>query len=134
MKLVKLLEEIEYSGVVMDSEISFLTCDSRQVKEGCVFACLKGVNCDGHDYALQASKSGASAVLVERDMGVANQIVVANTHAAYAKMCANFYGNPANKLKFIGVTGTNGKTTVTNILKHILSMENKRVGLIGTIQ
>lgn len=134
MNLVKLLEEIEYSGVVMDSEISFLTCDSKQVKEGCVFACLKGVNCDGHDYALQASKSGASAVLVERDMGVANQIVVANTHAAYAKMCANFYGNPAKKLKFIGVTGTNGKTTVTNILKHILSMENKRVGLIGTIQ
>ncbi len=134
MKLVKLLEEIEYSGVVMDSEISFLTCDSRQVKKGCVFACLKGVNCDGHDYALQASQFGASAILVERDMGVANQIVVANTHAAYAKMCANFYGNPAKKLKFIGVTGTNGKTTVTNILKHILSMENKKVGLIGTIQ
>lgn len=134
MKLVKLLEEIEYSGVVMDSEISFLTCDSRQVKEGCVFACLKGVNCDGHDYAFQASKLGASAVLVERDMGVANQIVVADTHAAYAKMCANFYGNPAKKLKFIGVTGTNGKTTVTNILKNILSMENKKVGLIGTIQ
>lgn len=134
MKLVKLLEGIEYSGVVIDSEISFLTCDSRQVKEGCVFACLKGVNCDGHDYAFKASQFGASAVLVEKDMGVANQIIVDNTHAAYAKMCANFYGNPAKKLKFIGVTGTNGKTTVTNILKNVLSMENKKVGLIGTIQ
>ena len=134
MKLIKLLEDINYSGVAIDSEISFLTCDSRQVKEGCVFACLKGVNCDGHDYALKASQLGAFAVLVERDMGVANQIIVKNTHAAYAKMCANFYGNPAKKLKFIGVTGTNGKTTVTNILKNMLSMENKKVGLIGTIQ
>lgn len=134
MKLIKLLEGIEYNGVVLDSEISFLTCDSRQVKEGCVFACLNGVNCDGHDYAIKASQLGASAVLVERDMGVASQIIVDNTHAAYAKMCANFYNNPAKKLKFIGVTGTNGKTTVTNILKNILSMENKKVGLIGTIQ
>lgn len=134
MKLVKLLDGVEYSGVVMDSEISFLTCDSRQVKEGCLFACLKGVNCDGHDYAFQASKFGASAILVEKDMGVANQIIVDNTHAAYAKVCANFYNNPAKKLKFIGVTGTNGKTTVTNIVKNILSMENKKVGLIGTIQ
>ncbi len=134
MRLIKLLEGINYKGVVVDSEVCFLTCDSREVKEGCVFACLAGVNFDGHDYAFEASRMGAAAILVEKDLGVSNQIIVSNSHYAYAKMCANFYGNPSKNLKFIGVTGTNGKTTVTKIIKNVLSMENKKVGLIGTIQ
>ena len=134
MRLIKLLDGINYKGVVVDAEISHLTCDSRAVKDGCVFACLKGVEADGHDYAFEASRMGAAAILVEKDLGVSNQIIVPNTHYAYAKMCANFYGNPAKNLKFIGVTGTNGKTTVTKTIKNVLSMENKKVGLIGTIQ
>ncbi|MDE5600119.1 MAG: UDP-N-acetylmuramoyl-L-alanyl-D-glutamate--2,6-diaminopimelate ligase [Oscillospiraceae bacterium] len=134
MKLVKLLEDVRYKGVVVDSEISFLTCNSKEVKKGCLFACLKGENVDGHDYAKEAVSSGAVAILVEKDMGLPNQLLVDDTHKAFGKICANFYGNPAKRLKFIGVTGTNGKTTVTKIVKNVLEKENKKVGLIGTIQ
>ena len=73
-------------------------------------------------------------IVCQRDLGLKNQILVENSHYAYAKMCANLAGNPASKLKIIGVTGTNGKTTVTSIIKTVLQDLGFRVGLIGTIQ
>lgn len=135
MKLVNLLKNIKHvKKTNFNPEIKYLSCSTEDVKENCLFACLKGVNYDGHDFAKKAISSGAIAVLTEKELHIPNQILVENSHKAYAKMCANFYGNPAKKLKFIGVTGTNGKTSVTKIIKEILTSQGKTVGLIGTIQ
>ncbi len=135
MELNKLLEGIaHFKESNFNPNVTFLTCNSKEVKEGSVFAALKGVNFDGHNFVKKALECGACAVLVEKDFNIKNQIIVRNSHKAYSKMCANFLDNPAKNLKFIGVTGTNGKTTVTNIIKNILSREGKKVGLIGTIQ
>ncbi len=121
-------------GKLAKLDIKGITCNSKQVEEGFVFVCIKGAKTDGHKYAKSAVESGASVVVAEYDTGVENQILVDDTHKAYAKMCANWFSNPAESLKLVGVTGTNGKTSVTYMLKAILENEGYRVGLIGTIQ
>lgn len=128
-----MLEGIEYTGYLQDSEISAITCDSRQVEEGNLFFCIEGVRFDGHNHATQAVSKGAAAIVVSRDLGLKNQILVEDTRLAYGLACANFFGNPARKLKLLGVTGTNGKTTITYLVKNILEAAGKKVGLIGTI-
>lgn len=131
---MKLINLIECKNNLADIEITGITCDSRQVKPGFAFVCINGAKSDGHDYAEKALESGAAAVIAERDLGLSNQIVVPDTHAAYADMCANWFGNPAKDLKLLGVTGTNGKTSVTYMMKKILEKAGYKVGLIGTIQ
>lgn len=131
---MKLINLIECKNNLADIEITGITCDSRQVKPGFAFVCINGAKSDGHDYAEKALESGAAAVIAERDLGLRNQIVVSDTHAAYADMCANWFGNPAKDLKLLGVTGTNGKTSVTYMMKKILEKAGYKVGLIGTIQ
>lgn len=133
MTLSRLLDGIEYTGTANATEISAITCDSRQVEENSLFFCIPGVRFDGHDHAPDAVKRGAAAIIAERDLGLPNQILVGDTRLAYGLICANFFGNPAKKLKLIGVTGTNGKTTITYLVKHILECAGKTVGLIGTI-
>jgi len=133
MTLFQLLDSVEYEGKVQDCEISAITSDSRQVEKDNVFICIPGLKFDGHDHAQQALEKGAAAVVVQRDLGLSRQIMVPDTHAAYGIMSANYFGNPARKLKLMGVTGTNGKTTITYLMKHILECAGKRVGLIGTI-
>ena len=96
--------------------------------------CIKGTKSDGHDYAEAAVKSGAAAVICERDLKLDCQVISDNTHAAYADMCAAWFGNPADSLRLFGVTGTNGKTSVTYMLKKIFEKAGYKVGLIGTIQ
>ena len=115
-------------------EISGITCDSREVKCGYVFVCISGTVMDGHSFAAMAADSGAAVIIAEKDVGLENQIIVDDTHKAYALMCAKWFGNPADSLHLIGVTGTNGKTSVTYILKSILEQAGHKVGLIGTIQ
>lgn len=135
MNLNALLKDIDHKkNKDFNPNVLNLTCDSNEVKKDFVFACLKGTNFDGHDFAEKAISLGACAVLVEKDLKLENQILVEDSHKAYAKMCANFYDNPAEKLKIIGVTGTNGKTSVTKLIKNILTKQGKKVGLIGTIQ
>ena len=131
MKLKNLIECNEALG---QTEITGITCDSRCVKEGYAFVCIKGAKSDGHDYAQKAVEGGAAVVVAERDLWLSNQIVVIDTHAAYADMCAKWFGNPADSLKLLGVTGTNGKTSVTYMMKKILEKAGYKVGLIGTIQ
>jgi len=114
-------------------EILGITSDSREIKEGYAFVCIKGVTNDGHNFADSAASKGAVAVITEQTMNVDNEIVVSNTRDAYAQMCANWFGNPADSLKLIGVTGTNGKTSITYMLKSILEYSGYKVGLIGTI-
>ena len=134
MKLSEVLDRVSYTGRVADREVSDVISDSRKVVPGCVFVCIKGEHFDGHDHAAQALSKGAAAVVCERDLGLPEQLLTASSRLAYGIMCANFFGNPADKMRLIGVTGTNGKTTVTNIIKNILSGIGLRVGLIGTIQ
>ena len=131
MKLSQLLGKLPYG--VHDVDVTDITNDSRNVRPGVAFVCIKGATSDGHKYAASAAAKGAVAVIAEHNVGVDCQVFVPDTHLAYAKMCSEFFGNPKDRLKLIGVTGTNGKTTTTYLLKNVLERFGKKVGLIGTI-
>ncbi len=115
-------------------EISGVTDDSRKVSEGNAFVCVKGPVADGHDYVNKALENGAAIIVTERDLGFENQIVVDDTHRALAELCGAWFGNPQNKLRVIGVTGTNGKTSVCYMLKKIFEHSGYKTGLLGTVQ
>lgn len=134
MKLSQILKGVKVLNTYNDIDVTDVTQDSRLVKEGSLFACIKGAAFDGHSVAEEMLKNGAAAVVVERDLGLEHQILVENSRASFSPICANFYGNPAEKLKLIGLTGTNGKTTTTFLIKQILENVGKKVGLIGTVQ
>ncbi len=134
MKLSEVLKGIEVKNEYTDTEIAEVTQDSRQVEKDYLFICIKGASFDGHSVAQQMLEKGAAAVVVERDLGLDKQIIVENTRAALSPICANFFGNPAKSLKLVGLTGTNGKTTTTFLIKQILENVGKKVGLIGTVQ
>ena len=134
MNVLTLLNGIEYTGNVKDCDITFVTDDSRKVTAGCAFVCCKGASFDGHTFAQKAVELGAGLIVCEQDTGVENQVIVADSKKAYALLCANFFDNPSKKMKMIGITGTNGKTTSTYLIKDILQQQGKKVGLIGTIQ
>lgn len=118
-------------------EITGVTEDSREVKEGILFCCIKGQHADGHKLIQTAVQNGASALLVERRPtvpvpdGIA-VIMVSDTRRAAGKAAAAFYGHPAEKLHMIGVTGTKGKTSLTYMLQQILQQAQISCGLIGT--
>ena len=132
MLLKELLTNI--SSPLKEIEIKGVTADSRQVQEGYAYICIVGTVSDGHNFALSAKEKGAAVIIAERDTGSGIDVIVPDTHAAYAVMSANWFGNPASKLKLIGITGTNGKTSVSYMLKNILEAAGEKVGLIGTIQ
>lgn len=133
MRLERLIGGLEFTGPVPDCEITGVTADSRQIEKGNLFVCIKGGKFDGHDHAQEALDAGAAAVVCEHDLGLKNQLVCGDTRYAYGILCGNWYGNPAQKLTLVGVTGTNGKTTITCMLKHILEAAGRKVGLLGTI-
>ena len=116
------------------TEIIDITCDSRKVKKGFAFVCINGFMSDGHDYAADAVKAGASIIVCEKSVGAPVECIVEDTHKAYAVMSANLFGNPSKSFKLIGVTGTNGKTSVTYMLKAIIESKGYKTGVIGTIQ
>lgn len=134
---MKLKELLAGTGISVsadgDREITAITCDSRRVTAGCVFVCIDGTKVDAHLYAPQAQEAGASAVIVQRDMGLRTQLITDNTRRVWAQICANWFGNPSRQLRMIGVTGTNGKTTTTMLIKSMLESAHHKVGLIGTI-
>jgi UDP-N-acetylmuramoyl-L-alanyl-D-glutamate--2,6-diaminopimelate ligase len=122
-----------------EGEITALVYDSRKVVDGCAFVCIKGINFDGHDAAVDAAKNGAKVIVAEHDVeGLketgATLYTCDSTRYALAFMSANWFGNPAEKLVTIGVTGTKGKTTTTCLIKSILEHAGRKVGLIGTIE
>ncbi len=138
MKLVELLKDVNVKKIIGNKEvnISGITFDSREVKAGYLFICISGFKVDGHDYAQEAVDKGAVALLAEREIeGVgATTVIVENTRKETSLLAANFYDHPDKKLKIIGITGTNGKTTTTYLIKSILESSGKKVGLIGTNQ
>ncbi len=134
MKLSEILKGIDVKNAYSDVDVLDVTQDSRLVKEGSLFVCIKGAVFDGHNVAAEMLEKGAAAIVVERDLGLDKQIIVDNSRAVYSPICSNFFNNPADKLKLIGLTGTNGKTTTTFLIKQILENVGKKVGLIGTVQ
>lgn len=134
MRLSKLLQMVTQDIPAEDPEITFVTDDSRKVQAGCAFVCIQGKNFDGHTLAEQAVDAGARAVIVQRDMGLRCQVLVPDSREAYALMCEALFGNPAEQLHLIGITGTNGKTTSAFLIKEILEYAGYCTGLIGTVQ
>ncbi|WP_294479923.1 UDP-N-acetylmuramoyl-L-alanyl-D-glutamate--2,6-diaminopimelate ligase [uncultured Ruminococcus sp.] len=134
MRLYELIKEVAETSLP-DMEITGLTSDTRaEVTEGSIFVCIKGKTFDGHDAAKQMLEKGCAAVVCERDLGLDKQIIVSDTRAAFPMLCAAWFGHPERELELIGVTGTNGKTTITTVIKKVLSGFGCKVGLIGTCQ
>lgn len=134
MKLYSLVQELGVPCEAENKEVTFITDNSAKVIPGCIFVCIEGKRFDGHTKAAEAIENGAVAVVVQKDMGLKEQILVENTRAAYARISAAFFGHPERKLKIIGVTGTNGKTTSCFILKSVLDSMGHKTGLIGTVK
>jgi UDP-N-acetylmuramoyl-L-alanyl-D-glutamate--2,6-diaminopimelate ligase len=122
----------------MDAEVKGLTFDSRKVGPDFIFVAVTGTLSDGHDYIQKAIDSGARAVVCERLPETVNEkityVTVKNTAQALGIMASNFYGNPSEKLKLVGVTGTNGKTTTVTLLYQLFSALGYNVGLISTVE
>ena len=134
MKLYDLLQGISETSLE-NIEINSILSDSRKtVNEGTLFVCLKGMTFDAHNAVADLYNRGVAVFITERDCGVPNQIIVSDTREALCKLWANWYQNPQNELKFVGVTGTNGKTTVTTVIKKMLMGLGTKSGLIGTCQ
>ncbi len=137
MKLSELVKglDVQLSDSLKDIEITGITSDTRrQLDEGFAFVCIKGNTFDGHDAAADMIKRGAAVIFCEHDTGVQNQVIVGDTRGLYPYLCAAWFGNPERNMRLIGVTGTNGKTTITTVLKKTLSMFGEKCGLIGTCQ
>lgn len=134
MKLKDLLENNAVTSVG-DIEITSVTDNTKKVKEGSLFFCVKGGSFDGHSAAAEMLEKGAAAVVCEHDLGLGDrQIITHDSRWLYGEVCSAWFNHPEKKMTFIGVTGTNGKTTITNIIKHILMSNGHKTGLIGTIQ
>lgn len=153
MKLSQLLEGVVVSKlfqtmygqmvVTHDVEIHRIQYDSRKLERGDCFVAIQGAATDGHSFIQTAISKGAKVVVMERDDVMpdsffmhhgAIKIVVPDSRKALAVMSANYFGHPSKKLEMVGVTGTNGKTTTTYLIKSILEAAGKKVGLIGTIE
>ena len=136
MKLHKLLSYLNslfpYEGD--NPEITSIENDNRKVKDGSLFVCIKGYTVDGHDFAASAVENGAAAVIAERPLDLSVPvIVVRETSRAMAVLADALYGHPTQKMRLIGVTGTNGKTTTSHLLEKIFEDQKEKTGLIGTM-
>lgn len=137
MILKELISPLLTAKVIGDINIDItgIEVDSRKIKKCDLFICLSGYTVDGHDYASQAIDKGAVAILCEKELSVdVPQIVVKDTRYAMAFISDLFYQHPSHKLKVIGVTGTNGKTTTTYLIEKILADQDHLSGLIGSIK
>jgi UDP-N-acetylmuramoyl-L-alanyl-D-glutamate--2,6-diaminopimelate ligase len=137
MELKKLLEGVQVKKITGGTlkEIEGIAYHSKQIRKGFLFAAIRGMEADGHEFIEEAIKRGAEAVVSEEEREVSNgtMILVPNSRQALAKISSNFYGDPSSRLKLIGITGTNGKTTTTYLLESIFEKTGCTVGVIGTI-
>ena len=135
MELSRIAQDlgIEYTGP--QAEITAVDYDSRKVGRGSLFCCLVGEKTDGHNFASMAVEKGASALICQRPLPLnVPQLIVPDGREAMARAAACFYGHPERELTMLAVTGTNGKTSVTYMVKSVAETAGKKVGLIGTIQ
>lgn len=138
MKIEETLKGLTYTVLSGDKsiEINNPQYDSRKIKCGDMFFAIGGFNVDGHNFISKAIENGAKTVVVEKDVTLVEGITfikVENGRRALAIAASNFYNNPSKKMKIMGITGTNGKTTSAFMLKGILEAKGYKVGLIGTI-
>ncbi|EHK2440383.1 UDP-N-acetylmuramoyl-L-alanyl-D-glutamate--2,6-diaminopimelate ligase [Clostridium perfringens] len=138
MILKSLLKGLDYEVIKgnEESKVQNIRYDNRKIEQGDAFVCIKGFKVDGHSFVIDAVKKGAKVLIVQDDVSVQEDITiikVRDTRKALAIMSSNYFGNPKDKLKIIGITGTNGKTTSAFIIKSILEKAGLMTGLIGTI-
>ncbi|MAV64868.1 MAG: UDP-N-acetylmuramoyl-L-alanyl-D-glutamate--2,6-diaminopimelate ligase [Candidatus Marinimicrobia bacterium] len=140
MNLNDILKGIDFKGNVdPNQEVNGVRYDSRKVKKGVCFVALEGQKYDGHNYISDVIEKGASAIIINNSSsrGISesniNMVRVSNTRKALSKISANFFGHPSRDMKVVGVTGTNGKTTVSQITKSILEELNQACGVVGTL-
>ena len=152
MELKQLLEHLEYEIVQsgtqdpLATEVSAVILDSRKAQPGCLFVCIEGAVVDGHKFAADVAKAGASVIVIQRPLSEVESLaaeaipeevtIVRVPDSRYALACisAAWFGHPARELTTIGITGTKGKTTTTYMVKSILERTGHKVGLIGTIE
>ncbi|URN95185.1 MAG: UDP-N-acetylmuramoyl-L-alanyl-D-glutamate--2,6-diaminopimelate ligase [Candidatus Pristimantibacillus lignocellulolyticus] len=140
MKLEQLINKLLFTHIIgdVDVEVAGIHNDSRAIKDNDMFVCTKGAKENGHDYIPQAIANGAKIIVIqdkqEQYVEGITYILVPDTGKAASIMVDEFYGSPTHQLKLIGVTGTNGKTTTTNLIEHILTYHQHKTGVIGTIE
>lgn len=139
MKLDELIEHLDYRDLInfKNVDISGISYNSKTTKKGDIFICLPGEYADGHTFAKGAVEKGAAALLVEHKVDEIDkkipQVVVNSTRHKIADIADRFYSNPSWGMSLIGVTGTNGKTTVTHLIQKIFEQNNEKCALIGTL-
>lgn len=139
MKLNDILDGVSRVSTFgpLDKEISALTVDSREVKDGTLFAAIRGEKADGHDYIETARSNGAAAIMAERDVPEQYRdtwLQVPDSRRGIAEAADIYYGRPSDGLLVCGVTGTNGKTTTAFLLHHLITANRGRCGLLGTVK
>ena len=140
MKLSELIRNIQYTQIVLPKEeakITGVNIDSRQVKQGDMFIAMRGTQADGHQFIPMAEEQGAAAVICETMPAQLKPhiayIKVANVQNIAGQLATTFYGNPTQKLKLVGVTGTNGKTTIATLLYELFREMGHKCGLLSTV-
>lgn len=136
MRLKDLFDKtgVEISGLIADTDITDIVYDSRKVTKGSLFVAIKGFKSDGHEYIEKAVEMGAAIVVGEEDRCEENYIRVPSSRKFLAAASANFFERACDKMKIVGITGTNGKTTTSYLIKQILELKGHKCGLIGTNQ
>ena len=134
MKLSSLLKGVKTQDVYEERDVERVTDKDNEKLKNALFVCIDGNRCDGHSLAQKAIEKGAVAVVTNRDLGLREQIIVEDTRCALSRIASNYYKNPSKKLKIIGVTGTNGKTSTCFFIKNILEVLGIKCGIIGTVK
>jgi len=136
MKLEELIENLQYTELInfKNVEITGISYNSQTTKKGNIFVCISGEHTDGHNFYQRAVELGASAFMVEKPLDThLPQVLVKSTKRQIADIASKFFSYPSEKLNLIGVTGTNGKTTVTHLVQKIMEYNNQKCALIGTL-
>jgi len=140
MNLQELLYKVSVAKVVgtTNAEVTGIAFDSRKIKKDFLFVAVKGTQSDGHTYISQTINAGATVVILENmpaDLDVnITYVQVEDSNIALGIIAANFYNNPSEKIKLVGITGTNGKTTIVSLLSQLFALLNVKVGMLSTIQ
>ncbi|MHB1252721.1 MAG: UDP-N-acetylmuramoyl-L-alanyl-D-glutamate--2,6-diaminopimelate ligase [Candidatus Humimicrobiaceae bacterium] len=135
-QLLKNLKPIEITGDI-NKEIHDISCNSGNIKEGGLFVAISGFKKDGHDFIEEAIKNGAAAIVTQKKVksdSYFTQIIVSDSREALARISSNFYDNPTTNLTLTGITGTNGKTTITFLIDSVLKFAGEKTSIITTIE